>query len=158
LFVVLATVSLGCQVYFHRQYSTYLNLDATLFGTSLSASLFGQLRADSANFLTSVVPPLMIAIALIWLGRRLFPPHRTRRATAMRALMVVAVAAVFLLPCSYRTVQASTPDIIYFHALSGLVKQLTGVRTTAQVRPGLRTPPVLPRLLPAKRPQRNVVF
>ena len=39
--IVLGTLALGGQVYFHRAYSTYLNLDATLFGTSVGASVFG---------------------------------------------------------------------------------------------------------------------
>ncbi|MGK3996782.1 sulfatase-like hydrolase/transferase [Sorangium sp. So ce1024] len=158
LFVVLATLSLGGQLYFHRQYATYLNLDATLFGTSLSASLFGQLRADGEHFLRSVLPPLLLAIALVWLGRRIVRPGCTARARAARLAAPVVVVAAFVLPCSYRTVQASTPDVIYFHAIGGLIKELVGVQTTAQVRPGLRTPPALPQVTPAPGPRRNVLF
>ncbi|WP_437648572.1 sulfatase-like hydrolase/transferase [Sorangium sp. So ce362] len=158
LFVTLATLSLGGQLYFHRQYATYLNLDATLFGTSLSSSLFGQLRADGENFLHSVLPPLVLAIALVWLGRRIVRPGRTAGARAARLAAPAAVVAAFVLPCSYRTVQASTPDVIYFHAIGGLLKELAGVQTTAQVRPGLRTPPALPRLTPEPGPRRNVLF
>ncbi|WP_437735226.1 sulfatase-like hydrolase/transferase [Sorangium sp. So ce1335] len=158
LFVLLATLSLGGQLYFHRQYATYLNLDATLFGTSLSASLFGQLRADGENFLRSVLPPLLLAIALVWLGRRIVRPGSTARARAARLAAPAAVVAAFILPCSYRTVQASTPDVIYFHAIGGLIKELVGVQTTAQVRPGLRTPPALPEVTPAPGPRRNVLF
>jgi glucan phosphoethanolaminetransferase (alkaline phosphatase superfamily) len=158
LFVAFATVAVGGQLYFHRQYSTYLNLDATLFGTSLSASLFGQLKADGANFVASIAPPLLLAIALVWLGRMVVRPAQSRRSLAAKAATPIAIAGVFLIPCSYRTVQASTPDVIYFHAIGGLVKQLVGVRTYAQVRPGLRSPPALPRLTPAPVPQRNIVF
>ncbi|XXY19555.1 sulfatase-like hydrolase/transferase [Sorangium sp. So ce216] len=158
LFVLLATLSLGGQLYFHRQYATYLNLDATLFGTSLSASLFGQLRADGENFLRSVLPPLLLAIALVWLGRRVVRPGRTAWARAARLAAPAVVVAAFVLPCSYRTVQASTPDVIYFHAIGGLIKELVGVQTTAQVRPGLRTPPALPPVAPAPGPRRNVLF
>jgi glucan phosphoethanolaminetransferase (alkaline phosphatase superfamily) len=158
LFVLLATLSIGGQLYFHRQYATYLNLDATLFGTSLATSLFGQLKADGRNFLASVLPPLGASIAMVWASRALLPPARPSRVALARLLAPVAVLAVFLIPCSYRTVQASTPDVIYFHAIGGLVKQLTGVRTTAQVRPGLRTPPVMPRLEPAQPTPRNVIL
>ncbi|WP_437866815.1 sulfatase-like hydrolase/transferase [Sorangium sp. So ce363] len=158
LFVALATLSLGGQLYFHRQYATYLNLDATLFGTSLSASLFGQLRADGENFFRSVLPPLLLAIALVWLGRRIVRPGRTAWARAARLAAPAVVVAAFVLPCSYRTVQASTPDVIYFHAIGGLLKELAGVQTTAQVRPGLRTPPSLPPVTPRPGPRRNVLF
>jgi glucan phosphoethanolaminetransferase (alkaline phosphatase superfamily) len=158
LFVLFATLSVGVQIYFHRQYSTYLNLDATLFGTSLSESLFGQLKADGKNLLISVVPPLVVAVALVWAGRAFLRPRRARWHGLTRALAIVGTVAVFLIPCSYRTVQASTPDVIYFHALGGLMKELTGVRTTAQIRPGLRTPPKLPQLAAAPRTPRNVIF
>src|SRR5207237_361411 len=68
-FVALATLSMGGQIYFHRQYAIYLNLDATLFGTSLGASVLGQLRADSKNFLFSSAPPLLLTAPLIYAGR-----------------------------------------------------------------------------------------
>jgi glucan phosphoethanolaminetransferase (alkaline phosphatase superfamily) len=160
LFVTLATASLGGQVYFHRSYSTYLNLDATLWGTSVGESVFGQLKADGKNFLFSTAPPLFAAGALVALGRLLLRPRRTRARLPLQAAAVVVVVSVFLIPCSYRTVQGSTPDVIYFHALGGLVKQLSGVRTTAQIRPGLRTPPKLPALTarPANGAPRNVLF
>lgn len=158
--VLLATLSVGGQIYFHRQYSIYLNLDATLFGTSFASSLFGQLKADGKNFLLSVLPPALFAAALVWIGRNVIRPSGARRALALRfAAPLVVVAAALWIPCSYRKVQASTPDVIYFHAMGGLAKQLTGVRTTAQIRPGVRTPPKLPeRPRPASVPPRNVLF
>ncbi|MFO0761597.1 MAG: sulfatase-like hydrolase/transferase [Byssovorax sp.] len=159
LFVAFSTVAVGVQIYFHRQYSVYLNLDATLFGTSLSSSVFGQLKADGMNFVTSIAPPLLLSIGLIWLGRRLLRPTRTWKMRVAQPLGPLAVILVlFFIPCSYRTVQASTPDVIYLHAIGGLVKELTGVRTTAQVRPGLRTPPKLPAVPRAPTPKRNVIL
>lgn len=159
VFVALATLAMGGQIYFHRQYSIYLNLDATLFGTSLGASVLGQLKADGKNFLFASAPPLLLTAALVYVGRILLRPRRSRPALAARLALPAALVAVFLIPCSYRKVQASTPDVIYFHAMGGLIKQLTGVRTTAQIRPGLRTPPALPAVTPRPAtPTRNVVF
>jgi glucan phosphoethanolaminetransferase (alkaline phosphatase superfamily) len=160
LFVVLATMSLGGQVYFYKSYSVYLNLDATLFGTSVGESVFGQLKADGKNFLLSTAPPFLLAGVLVWLGRIVLRPRRTRMTLPLQLASLVAVVSVFLIPCSYRTVQGSTPDVIYFHAVGGLVKSLSGVRTQAQVRPGLRTPPKLPALTPkpATGRPRNVLF
>jgi glucan phosphoethanolaminetransferase (alkaline phosphatase superfamily) len=158
LFILLAVLAVGVQVYFHRQYSIYLNLDATLFGTSLSTSVFGQLRADGVNFLSSIAPPLVLSAALVWIVRRVVRPRKLV-ARVSRVVAPLAIGAVFVVPCSYRTVQASTPDVIYFHAIGGLLKQLTGVHTTAQVRPGLRTPPHLPALAPSsKTPKRSVLL
>jgi glucan phosphoethanolaminetransferase (alkaline phosphatase superfamily) len=168
LFVVLATCAIGTQVYFHTAYATYLNLDATLFGTSVSQSVFGQLRADGQNVLTKLGPPLVAAIALILLARRVVRPRRGKASAALRVLAPAMIVGVFLIPCSYRKVQASTPDVIYFHAMGGLAKNLLGLgggNGQVSVRPGLRSPPALPRLSPAqtagslpKKPARNVVF
>jgi glucan phosphoethanolaminetransferase (alkaline phosphatase superfamily) len=168
LFVALAALAVGGQLYFHQQYSTYLNLDATLFGTSFAESLFSQLRADGKHFLTSVGPPVVLATMLIWIGRSIIRPDGTRVSRGARYAAPIVVVAALLIPCSYRTVQASTPDVIYLHAVGGLLKELVGVKTTAQIRPGLRTPPALPPLTPEPRaarpsapppaPLRNVLF
>ncbi|NUP13151.1 MAG: sulfatase-like hydrolase/transferase [Polyangiaceae bacterium] len=157
VFVVLFTASLGGQLYFHSQYSTYLNLDATLFGTSFAGSVFGQLSADSSNFFWNVAPTFLLAVTLAVAAARFLRPRRVPLVIA-RVLAPIAVIAVFLIPTSYRRVQASTPDVIYFHALGGLVKELTGVRTTAQIRPGLRTCPAMPALEAKPPKQRNVIL
>jgi glucan phosphoethanolaminetransferase (alkaline phosphatase superfamily) len=157
VFVLMFTLSIGGQIYFHSQYATYLNLDATLFGTSFAGSLLGQLNADGPNFLKSMGPPFALAIVLVLLARRALRPRR-RSLLFARVLAPFAVIAVFLIPCSYRRVQASTPDVIYFHAIGGLVKELTGVRTTAQIRPGRRTPPAMAPLVPQPSVPRNVVL
>lgn len=166
VFVILAALAVGGQLYFHRQYATYLNLDATLFATSFTESLFSQIRADGYYFLASLLPPIAFAAALIWAARSIVRPGGTRISKAARWLMPIVVCAAFLIPCSYRTVQASTPDVIYLHAVGGLIKELVGTRTTAQVRPGLRTPPKLEPIKPkplssirgTKAPHRNVLF
>lgn len=157
LFVALFTFSIGGQLYFFSSYACYLNLDATLFGTSFTGSLLGQLEADGPNFLKTVGPAFVASVGLVMLARRLLRPRR-RSLRLARILAPALVVGVFLIPCSYRRVQASTPDVIYFHAIGGLVKELTGVRTTAQIRPGRRTPPKLPALTARPPLQRNVVL
>lgn len=161
LFVLFAMCAMGTQVYFHRAYATYLNLDATLFGTSVSQSVFGQLRADAENVLTKLAPPFLLAACIVVVARKLFRPRGHRLGTGLRFVAPAAILAVFLIPCSYRKVQASTPDVIYFHALGGLAKQVMGLggNPQVQVRPGLRTPPPMPALSPVRTaPARNVVF
>jgi arylsulfatase A-like enzyme len=155
LFVTLATLVVGTQLYFYDAYSTYLNLDATLFGTSMADSLFGQLSADGANFVLAVLPPMAVAAVLVWLGRRMV---RTRARTVRRAALLIpaVLAGALAIPCSYRAVQGSTPDVIYFHAIGGLIKQLTGFDERAHVRPKRRAPDRLPALAP--RNGRNVLL
>lgn len=157
LFVLLFTGAVGAQLYFHSQYSTYLNLDATLFGTSFAGSVFGQLSADGSNFFWNVAPTFILAVALAVAANRWLRPRRFATRAA-RILAPIAVVAVFFIPTSYRRVQASTPDVIYFHALGGLMKELSGVRTTAQIRPGLRACPTLPAMDAAPSTRRNVIL
>jgi glucan phosphoethanolaminetransferase (alkaline phosphatase superfamily) len=156
-FVALASIAVGGQIYFYRQYSTYLNLDATLFGTSMADSLFGQLSADGAHFLSSVTPPALVAVLLVWLGRSAV---RTRRRLARLSSLAApaCVLGALLIPCSYRSIQGSTPDVIYFHAIGGLAKKLTGIDERAHVRPKRRTPPALPALAAEPSAPRNVLF
>jgi len=167
LFVLFATCAMGTQIYFHSSYATYLNLDATIFGTSVSQSVFGQLRADGENVLTKIAPPLLIGAALLFAARRSFRHRSHRLGAGMRVLAPAILVAVFVIPCSYRKVQASTPDVIYFHAIGGLAKQVLGFGTndSVQVRPGVRSPPSLPALDPAQMstklgttPGRNVIL
>lgn len=156
-FITLATVALGTQIYFYRQYSTYLNLDATLWGTAMGDSIFGQLSADGRHFLLSVAPPLFVSAALVWVGRRFV---RTKRRTAARlgGAAALALVAVLLIPCSYRSVQGSTPDVLYFHAMGGLAKQLAGFEERRDIRPMRRNPPALPAVVPSPAAPRNVLF
>lgn len=162
LFVGLAAVALGGQIYFQRVYSTYVNLDAMLFASSFSDSVVGHLRADGANLLAAITPPLLCAAALVFAGRSIVRPRHTRTGRAARILAPIVMIAGFVLPCSYRTVQASTPDVIYLHAIGGVIKQITGLRPPEHIRPGLRTPPPLPRAVPvasgARVTRPNVLF
>ncbi|HRI63667.1 MAG TPA: sulfatase-like hydrolase/transferase [Polyangium sp.] len=162
LFVSLASVTLGCQIYFQRVYSTYVNLDALLFATTFSESMFGHLRADGLNFFSAVGPPLACSIALVWLSRRIVRLRQTSATRVARFVAPLAIIGGLTIPCSYRTVQASTPDVIYLHAMGGVVKQITGITPPAHVRPGLRTPPQLPKATPksngSKVDRPNVLF
>jgi glucan phosphoethanolaminetransferase (alkaline phosphatase superfamily) len=157
LFVVLATAAVGGQIYFYRQYSTYLNLDATLWGTSMADSVWDQLDADRANFLRVMVPTLAAAIALVAVGQR-WVRTEVRAARVTSALAPVAVAGAMLLPCSYRAVQGSTPDVLYFHAMGGLAGNAAGLKKAPDVRPGRRHPPPVPKLAARPAAPRNVLF
>lgn len=156
-FVVLPMLALGGQMYFRGQYGTYLNLDATLFGTSMADSLWGQLDADLAHFLGSMMPVAVVAAALLWIAcrRAPFSMRASRRAAWLSPFVLVAA---MLIPCSYRSVQGSTPDVIYLHAIGGLAKQLTGIDVRSHVRPRLRHPASLPPLRAQPAVPRNILF
>ena len=156
LLVVCATAALGIQRYFYEQYATYLNLDATLFGTSLPQSLGGQIRADLPHLVRALVAPFVLAWALVAVARRWVRPARSRARLAAW-VMPVALVAPFVLPCSYAAAQGATPDVIYLHAFGGLVRAMAG-GGPKHVRPGLRHPEYVPALAPAPHPARNVLL
>lgn len=162
LFVSLATLTLGSQIYFQRFYSTYINLDALLFATSFSETLVGYARADSVNVISAIVPPLVGAFLLLWASRTIIRPRQTLKDRTLRLIAPLVLIPALLIPCSYRTVQASTPDVIYMHAMGGVIKLLTGMRPPVDIRPGRRTPPALAALHPepslAKIVRPNVLF
>lgn len=157
LAVVLPTLALGAQRYFHDQYATYINVDAALFGATFGKSLVSQLRADGGTLLRAHALPLLVSAALVVLARLALAPS-PGAARGARWVMAPVIAAPFLLPCSFRTVQASTPDVLYFHALGGLVRARLGLLPRPAVLPGEHTAEYLPAIAPDPRPRRNVVF
>jgi glucan phosphoethanolaminetransferase (alkaline phosphatase superfamily) len=155
-FVVVGALSLGTERYFYDQFETYLNADAVLFGAAFPASLPGQLAADAAGLAVAVAVPLLYFVALAVAARKwLRPPRRSLGRGTWAALGSVAVIAV--LPCSFRTVQAAPPDVIFLHAMGRMARQLVHGKP-AHVEPGVRRPPYLPVISPAQGPARNVLL
>ncbi len=155
-FVVLATLAIGGQRYFYSQYATYLNLEATRFGLSLPASLLGQIRADLESLLLAEVPPLAVALGVVFAASRTFRPRR-RTAHIGRLVVLPALVAPLFIPCSYARLQASTPDVIYFHAIGGAIRALSR-GGPPHVRPGLRTPEFVPQMAARPSVPRNVML
>jgi arylsulfatase A-like enzyme len=123
----------------------------------MADSLWGQLDADKVHYLGSMAPVALAAVVLLWLARReLTASHRLTRRAALLSPFVLLAA--LLTPCSYRSIQGSTPDVIYLHAMGGLAKQLTGIDEASHVRPRRRTPPILPLLTSRPAARRNILF
>ena len=155
-FILLMTLAFGMQRYFYGQYATYLNVDATLFGTALSKSLVSQLKAQTRSLFRAALLPLSLSLLLVALARWAVRPRgRWARMTPWLAPVMVVLAG--LVPCSFRTVQASTPDVIWFHAVGGLLRAL-GRGGPPHVEPGLRRPEYVPTLSPAVPAARNVLL
>ena len=159
LFVVYATFAIGGQTYFFQQYHAYLNVDVSVFATNFMDSVVNQLFADIGNYLKAKLPVLLLTIGLVWIGRRVIRPRRRARSWLV-VLAPLALAASFFIPTQHRHVQASTPDVLYLHAVGGLLRtQLGFTEQSNQVRPRLRESLPVPALARAPgTPQRNVMF
>ncbi|MBI5537175.1 MAG: sulfatase-like hydrolase/transferase [Deltaproteobacteria bacterium] len=155
--ILLSIFLLGGQRYFFDQYVTYLNADAASFGASVGRSVVNQVAADASNFARFVVPPSLVIVALLVAGRRLIRPTRTQRRIAT-LVAPVAIVVTLWAPCSFRKAQASTPDVIFMHALGRVVAARTGLSSEQWVSPSTRKPDYLPALVASPSRPRNVLL
>ncbi|HVJ20016.1 MAG TPA: sulfatase-like hydrolase/transferase, partial [Polyangiaceae bacterium] len=158
LFVFFVTFTIGGQAYFYDQYHAYLNIDVSLFAANFADSVVNQLFADIGNYAAAKLPPLLVALGLVFVARRWLRP---RRATARHAVWLapLALIAAFFIPTQHRHVQAATPDMLYLHAVGGLVRTQLGLTDQSnQLRPRARQSLPVPPLQRAAVPPRNVLF
>ncbi len=157
-FVVFFTFAFGGQTYFYEQYNAYLNVDVSLFASNFMDSVVNQLFADLPNYLAAKLPALLLALAAVWVGRRVVRPRR-RPGKIVGVLAPVLLVASFFIPTQHRHQQASMPDMLYMHAVGGLLRTQAGFTDQShQLRPRVRNSlPVQP--MTAKPPlPRNVLF
>jgi len=158
LFVIAFTFTVGGQTYFYSQYNAYLNLDVSLFASNFKDSVANQLLADYGNYLRAKLPPLCVALALVWTARRWLRPKklRTRITGYLAPLLLIAS---FFIPVQHRHLQAAPPDVLYLNAVGGLLgTQLGFTEQSNQMRPRARQSLPVPPLQPAITPKRNVLF
>ena len=158
LFVIGFTFAVGGQTYFFSQYNAYLNLDVSLFASNFKDSVVNQLLADFGNYLRAKLPPLCVALTLVWLSRRwLRAPQQRARVSGF--LAPVMVLASFAIPTQHRHLQAAPPDVLYLNAVGGLLATEFGLSPqSAQMRPRARESLPVPPLHPAPTPKRNVLL
>jgi len=158
LLVIAFTFAVGGQTYFFSQYNAYLNLDVSLFASNFKDSVVNQLLADYGNYLRAKLPPLCIALTLLWLARRwLRAPQLRLRLTGY--LAPALVTASFFIPTQHRHLQAAPPDVLYLNAVGGLLAtELGWTEQSNQMRPRARQSLPVPALHPLLTPKRNVLF
>lgn len=158
LFVAFFTLSVGGQRYFHDQYNAYLNVDVSLFATDLMASVVNQLNADIGNYVVAMLPPFLLAFALVFGARRLLRPRRRAARAAVYLAPAMLVASLFI-PTQHRHVQASTPDALYLHATGGLLRtQLGFTDESRKLRPKQRESLPVVLTAPAGKKKPNILF
>lgn len=159
LFVVAISFAIGGQSYFYQQYNAYLNVDVSVFASNFTDSVVNQLSADLSNYVLAKLPPFMLALALVWAGRRVLQP-RQRPARLAGVLAPLALVSSLFIPTQHRHAQASTPDVLYLHAVGGLIRTQLGLTEQSnQTRPRARASlPVPPLERDPSAPARNVLF
>jgi glucan phosphoethanolaminetransferase (alkaline phosphatase superfamily) len=158
LFVIAFTFTVGGQTYFFSQYNAYLNLDVSLFASNFKDSVINQLLADYANYLRAKLPPLCVALSLVWAARRWLRPRRSRARVTTWAAPALVIASFFI-PTQHRHLQAAPPDVLYLNAVGGLLETQLGLTEQSnQMRPRARQSLPVPPLQPTGTPPRNVLF
>lgn len=141
--ILLGAWLVGGQRYFFQSYGTYVNRDAIAFGASFGKSLHGQVRADLAAF----VGAHLLGAGLVF--GMLVVSARSRRAPRAPTWLFAALLPPVLLPCSFRRVQAATPDVLYVHGVTGLVtggaKPPPASERTPVYVPAVEAKPAVPR-------------
>jgi arylsulfatase A-like enzyme len=159
LFVLALTFTVGGQSYFFEQYNAYLNLDVSLFASNFKDSVVNQLSADLGNYASAKLPPFLLALGVLWAARQTLRPRQRPARVAGVVAPLLLVGSLFV-PTQHRHTQASTPDVLYLHAVGGLIRTQFGFTDQSnQLRPRARESlPVPPLTRRPELPARNVLF
>ena len=158
LFVVGLTFTIGGQAYFYSQYNAYLNVDVSVFASNLMDSVLSQLWADIRNYAVANAPPLIAAVLLVIVARKVVRPKRIPAIIACCIGPVFAIATFFI-PTQHRHIQASTPDVLYLNAVGGLIRTQLGLTDQShQLRPRVRESLPVEKLSGKPPTPRNVVL
>ncbi|MDC0682409.1 sulfatase-like hydrolase/transferase [Sorangium atrum] len=158
LFVALFTLACGVQGGFHALYNIYCSIDSQIHSQSIPWSIVGTLPLGHPSVIAHFAVALGFALGALRLSRRLVRPRRLRRRLAA-AVVPLALAGVAMIPVSYRVIQSSSADMIYFHGITALVKEHLGITNDSpDLRVQRRHPERVPRLSARPARPRNVVL
>jgi glucan phosphoethanolaminetransferase (alkaline phosphatase superfamily) len=158
LFVALFTLACGVQGGFHALYNIYCSIDSQIHSQSIPWSIVGTLPLGRPIVIAHLALALGLSLAALRLGRRLVRPRRWPR---LLAPLLVPVALVFVtrVPVSYRVIQSSSADMIYFHGVTAVVKEHLGITNDSpDLRVQRREPEPVPKLVVHPARPRNVVL
>jgi glucan phosphoethanolaminetransferase (alkaline phosphatase superfamily) len=157
IFLVAFTLTMGVQSAFHALYNIYLSIDVVLHSHTFMGSMVGELPLRQLGVLLRLGGAPLVALALLLAGRRWVHPRRSSRRIA-EGLVPVGLVAVIFVPVSYRQIQSTPPDLLYFHGLTALTKERLGVTHDARLFGWRRTAETVPPLNRRPARPRNVVL
>jgi glucan phosphoethanolaminetransferase (alkaline phosphatase superfamily) len=157
-FVALFTLAVGVEGAFHGFYNIYLSMDGQIHSKSFLWSIVGTLPFSRPVVLANVAGAAVLGLVLVALARRLLRGRGLAwgMATVLSPAVVVAAS---LIPVSYRTLQSTLYDMIYFHGLGALSKELLGyTRDSPDLRVQRRNPEAVPHLEARPARPRNLLL
>ncbi len=158
LLLSLVFVAIGGQLYTFGRYHAFLNTDSMLVGTAMLPSVRQQLWFDSANFLSAVLPPVLVAALIAALLHRIAPPRRSSRRLAADAASVMLVVLALYVP-HVDDKEIAPFDGLYFNGMGQLARAVWDKNPClARAHPGPRFPAPVPPLVARPARPRNVLF
>jgi glucan phosphoethanolaminetransferase (alkaline phosphatase superfamily) len=158
LFVVLFGIAMGVEGGFYSFYNIYLSIDGQLHSKSIPWSIVGTLPYSRPLVALHLALAFAVALGSLALARRFVRPRRWPRLLA--PLLVPGVLfALVRVPVSYRVIQSSPPDLIYFHGMTALVKERLGyTHDSPDLRVQKRSGESVPALVAKPARPRNVLL
>ncbi|HZO16472.1 MAG TPA: sulfatase-like hydrolase/transferase, partial [Polyangiaceae bacterium] len=158
VFAVLFTIVAGVQGGFHSIFNIYCSHDAQIYSRSIPQAVLCHMPLDRPLVILHLLFALFLSIALVVLVQRTLKPGRVARYLAP-VLALIALVGVTQVPASYRTLQSSTPDIIYVHGFVSMIKERLRMKDDAdELRAQRRTPTPVPEMHAMPARPRNVLF
>ncbi|APR86722.1 Putative hydrolase [Minicystis rosea] len=158
VFLVLFTLAMGVEGGFHAFYNIYLSMDGQIHSKSIAWSILGTLPLSEPRVLAHLVWACALGVGLLVAARRFVrAPRWPARVTAF--IVPGLVYAVGTIPVSYRTLQSTPFDMIYFHSVGALIRENLGItHDSPDLRVQRRAPMPVPRLAAKPARPRNVLF
>ena len=161
-FAVLFTFGTGVQNAFFAFYKSYLSQDTLADLDSFVWAITGAVPFDRLRTALHFLLALALSLALLVLARLFLRPRRVRAARLLRpALLVLALVLPFSIPVSYRVIQSTSPDLVYFNGLAVHVRErIRSARLgdPRYVRTQRRSPEPVPPLSPKPARPRNLLM
>jgi hypothetical protein len=158
VFVLLFVLALGTQAAFVALFRFYLARDAQVGLDSIPSVLTGAMPMTRPIVLLHWALATVGAVIMVKCARRFVRPAARWRRRVPWAIPVV-LYLVAKVPVSYRTVQSTTPDLLYFHGLiEGVKERLGSLEGWSGLHVQPRTPERVPRLSPRPARARNVLM
>jgi hypothetical protein len=156
LVAALAILAVGGQLYAYARYEAFLNDQSVLVGTSMMPSLGQQLWFDRVGFAKTILPPLVLALGLVFFLRR-FTTAPRRVGPALDAAVIALLIIGFCPPKNGE--QDATFDVLYVNGMGQLLRaRWDHNECVERIHPGPRTPRPVPALIARPQVRRDVLF
>ena len=158
IFVLLFTLAVGVEGAFNAIYNVYLSIDGQVHSKSIAWSIVGTLPLSRPIVIFHFAFACALAIGLVRAARKYVRPGRLVY-WLVAALLPVAFVAPTQIPVSFRKLQSTAPDMIYFNGIAGLVREHLGyTHDSPDLRVQKRHVESVPTLHPTPARPRNVLF